>query len=198
MIKAILFDLGGVCLSGCFGKENRKKVANNFSIPFDKMEVIYKKFELDINTGKKEFNDFLNELKTLNPKLKPSDIKEYVYSLNYANEKMIELIKKLKEKYILATLNNESKEFDDFRKRRFNLERYFHYFFPSCNVGFIKPDKRIFEFALEKLQLSPPDILFVDNNETNVEAAKRLGMNSLLFKDVKSFKKELLKIGVLN
>ncbi len=49
----------------------------------------------------------------------------------------------------------------------------------SC--GSAKPDRRIFLYAVEKLQLKPPQVLFVgDSVEKDYEGAKRAGLKSLL------------------
>jgi putative hydrolase of the HAD superfamily len=46
----------------------------------------------------------------------------------------------------------------------------------SCEVGYAKPDPRIFEIALERLGLAPADVLFVDDYASHIEMARRLGM----------------------
>jgi putative hydrolase of the HAD superfamily len=60
------------------------------------------------------------------------------------------------------------------------LEGFDHKVF-SCDVFSIKPDEKIYRHCLELLQLSPDETLFLDDKSANVEAARKLGMNSVLF-----------------
>ncbi|WP_345945175.1 HAD-IA family hydrolase [Streptomyces albus subsp. chlorinus] len=46
----------------------------------------------------------------------------------------------------------------------------------SCEVGFAKPDPRIYTYTLELLGAAPGDALFVDDVPENVAAARALGM----------------------
>ena len=46
----------------------------------------------------------------------------------------------------------------------------------SCETGYAKPDPRIYQVALQRLQASPGDALFVDDTPGHVTAAESLGM----------------------
>jgi FMN phosphatase YigB (HAD superfamily) len=52
----------------------------------------------------------------------------------------------------------------------------------SFEVGFMKPDHRIFKIALDRVKLSPENVLFIDDSEENVNAALQLGIDAHLFK----------------
>ena len=49
----------------------------------------------------------------------------------------------------------------------------------SAHEGCSKPDARIYETALQKLGITPGDVLFVDDWEDAVEGARRAGMQSV-------------------
>ena len=44
-----------------------------------------------------------------------------------------------------------------------------------------KPDQRIYEIACERLGVRPSEVVFLDDLEANVAAARRLGMRAVLF-----------------
>jgi putative hydrolase of the HAD superfamily len=56
------------------------------------------------------------------------------------------------------------------RLREARLEGLFDQVVLSCDVGFAKPDLRIYRLALERLGIAPGDALFVDRAE-NVDVA---------------------------
>lgn len=85
-------------------------------------------------------------------------------------------------RYLLCTLNNESRELNSYRAEKFGLRSRFSAFFTSSYLGVMKPSPRIYEIALEVSHRRPEEVLFVDDREQNVEAAAALGMRTLHFR----------------
>ena len=67
----------------------------------------------------------------------------------------------------------------------------FDVFVTSAEVGVMKPDPRIYQVALEKLEITPPEAIFVDDFVENVEGARRLGMRAICFLDSDQVRAEL-------
>jgi haloacid dehalogenase superfamily, subfamily IA, variant 3 with third motif having DD or ED len=67
----------------------------------------------------------------------------------------------------------------------------------SSEERMIKPDPAIFLKLLEKFSLKAGDCLFTDDKLPNVEGAKSVGMDAVVFKDARQFEEELKKRGVL-
>ena len=53
----------------------------------------------------------------------------------------------------------------------------------SAEEGVMKPDARIFELALGRAGVDAEEALFVDDTLANVEAATRLGMRTIHFRE---------------
>ena len=53
--------------------------------------------------------------------------------------------------------------------------------FYSCDLGFVKPDPRYFESVLAELGKPPHTILFIDDQEANVVAARSVGLHGTVF-----------------
>jgi putative hydrolase of the HAD superfamily len=51
----------------------------------------------------------------------------------------------------------------------------------SCDVGACKPAPVIYRDCLDKLGVQPPEVLFLDDRESNVRAAETLGLHAILF-----------------
>ena len=50
----------------------------------------------------------------------------------------------------------------------------------SCQLGWVKPEKEIYEVCMSKLQISPNECVFVgDGGMGELEGARQLGINSL-------------------
>lgn len=61
----------------------------------------------------------------------------------------------------------------------------------SAEVRLIKPDPRIYEHTLRGLGVAAKEALFVDDREVNINAARALGIHSILFQSIGQLRKEL-------
>jgi len=68
----------------------------------------------------------------------------------------------------------------------------------SFEVGYLKPDQRIFRFALEKKSLTPEKTMFIDDLEENVRAARLLGIHTHLYKDRDSLMRFFNDYGIID
>ena len=66
----------------------------------------------------------------------------------------------------------------------------------SFEVGAVKPEPAIYLRCLESLGVEPGEALFVDDRRENVEAARSLGMDAVLFEDEDSLAAELQRRGL--
>lgn len=74
------------------------------------------------------------------------------------------------------------------------FEDAFDHLIISAEVGIAKPDPRIYLYALEKLGCQPENAVFVDDMAGNVEAARALGMQGILFRDTVEAIAEIAKM----
>ncbi len=82
------------------------------------------------------------------------------------------------------------------RIERFGLRAHFSAFFSSCFLGVKKPEKHIYQAALDITQRPAERCLFIDDRPLNLEIAQRLGMNTIHFKDVAQLGQELKNFGL--
>ncbi len=66
----------------------------------------------------------------------------------------------------------------------------------SYQLGIAKPDPAIYQFVLEKLGTRPEETLFIDDKPVNIEAAHALGMQGIVFSDVKQLRMDLIERGL--
>jgi putative hydrolase of the HAD superfamily len=70
--------------------------------------------------------------------------------------------------------------------------------FASYLLGKIKPDSEIFLEVVETLQCSAGEILFLDDNQLNVDGAKTVGMNAVRVTSVSATAQTLVDFGVIS
>ena len=66
----------------------------------------------------------------------------------------------------------------------------------SFKVNMIKPDPGIYEHLMEKYGIVPEEAVFIDDNADNIEAARKLGLNTILFTGREDADRELAGMGV--
>ena len=82
--------------------------------------------------------------------------------------------------YQTYVLSNAAQSFYEYFPKFYRMED-FDGVVVSSDVHLIKPDVRIYAYLLEKYHLNPEECLFLDDREDNVEAARKAGMQSMLF-----------------
>lgn len=105
--------------------------------------------------------------------------------------RMIELVKKLKSLgYRVAMLSNVQKHQAKI-VRDTGLYLYFDPLVFSCEIGVEKPNIEAYQILLQRLHAKPCQCIMIDDSPENIEAAKRLGMGTILFQSVDGFFAEL-------
>jgi putative hydrolase of the HAD superfamily len=66
----------------------------------------------------------------------------------------------------------------------------------SYQLGMAKPAPDIYRHALEKLGTRPAETLFLDDKQVNIDAARELGIEGLLFTDIDQLRRDLVRSGL--
>ena len=98
----------------------------------------------------------------------------------------LELLLKLREKYVVYLLSNTNKIHWDwscqnaFPYRAFRVEDYFEKIYLSFEMKTAKPDRDIFERVVEDAGIVPQETLFIDDSEANCLMAQELGISTYM------------------
>ena len=61
----------------------------------------------------------------------------------------------------------------------------------SYEMGNVKSDRETFQELLDKVQILPEETLFIDDYEINVQRAKEVGIQGIVFKNANQLREEL-------
>ncbi|MDV7103095.1 HAD family phosphatase [Vibrio sp. TH_r3] len=92
---------------------------------------------------------------------------------------LINVLIQLRENYHLAVLSNTNELHFPRLIEEFAIAEYFDTIFVSHHMHKAKPDIEAFEYVLQVLDVSADNVLFLDDNQQNIQAAKSLGINSV-------------------
>lgn len=111
--------------------------------------------------------------------------KDYIDHLpnhNHLLEGAVEMLEYLQPKYRLHIITNGFKEVQHKKIENSGIARFFDTITTSEDAGVKKPDKRIFERALEKADAGVlSSVMIGDNLEADIHGAQEIGMKAILY-----------------
>ena len=111
---------------------------------------------------------------------------------------MLEIVRKLRNRgYNISILSDQSQWLDDLNQR-YDFFKEFNNVFNSYHLGKGKKDPSLFSGLASKLGVRASEILFIDDNEGNVERARMQGWNTILYRNKEDFVQEMQEFGLLD
>ena len=201
-ITALFWDVGGVLLSNAWDHEQRQQTLKQFGLNDEDEAEFESRHEMLVSSferGKISLQEYIE--RTIFYRPRPFTIEaftQHMLSLSQPYPDTLRLAKELagSGKYLMSTLNNESKELNLFRIQTFGLREIFSLFVSSCFVGLRKPEEGIYRLALEITQRPPEECCFIDDRPLNLDSAAKLGMHVIQMKDAEQLRRDLQKLGV--
>lgn len=109
----------------------------------------------------------------------------------------VNILKKLKSKnYKLIALTNWSFETFPVAIRRFEFLKLFDGIVVSGKIKMLKPFKEIYNYTINKYELSPSECVFIDDRLSNVQGAINCGIKGIHFQSSKQLIRELKKLNI--
>ncbi|MBM4309065.1 MAG: HAD family phosphatase [Deltaproteobacteria bacterium] len=201
-IEVILFDLGNVILPF-----NHYQIAEKL-LPFvqmrefrDPQKIFSYLFDWksgainSFDEGKLSPQEFFQSLKE-SLKLSISfDAFVPIWNRIFTEDREVsQIIRFLKGKYRLGLLSNTDPLHFGYIVSTFPVVSELEKWILSYEVGFKKPDSRIFQKAIEWASVEPERILLIDDTQGHVEAAVSLGMQGVHFISAQQLKMVLSNI----
>jgi putative hydrolase of the HAD superfamily len=196
-IRTLFWDVGGVLLTNAWDHEERERAVDKFQLQKVDFEARHKEVVATFEEGKITLDQYLDRTVFYQPrKFSKEEFENYMFSLSKPKPEVLEFARGVADKYLTATINNESREMNDYRIKQFGLSEIFDLFVSSCYVGMRKPDEKIYRLALDLIQKAPDECCFIDDRPLNIEGAAKVGMRTVLMREPAQLKKDLQGLGV--
>jgi 2-haloacid dehalogenase len=200
-INTIIFDLGNVLIDW-----NPEYV---FDPMFEDKQRKKYFFENVCTMDWNEMQDAGRPIKEATEELlaKHPEWKEYIEAyygrwtemLGGAIEETVDIFRQLKEKdqYKFYALTNWSAELFPYALNKFDFLHWFDGRVVSGEEMMRKPHPEFYQVLLERYNVTPHTALFIDDNYRNIQAAEKLGINSIHFTDATTLRETLASKGIL-
>jgi putative hydrolase of the HAD superfamily len=191
-ITAIIFDLGGVIMSGgylpfihhyclkCLTPQGKKIIAD---------------LEHQVNKGTITERKFYTSIREVfDVHLTPRQMHQMIVKKMEVHKELVRFIPKLKPtKTALFTNSIGHMAVTVLHQRNFPTRKIFNRLFISSKIHLAKPDPQAYRYVITKLKVKPEELLMVDDRRENLASAKKLGMNTLLYTTARRFKQDIKK-----
>lgn len=183
MKRWIFFDLGGTLIDETIQEES---IVNMIVSEFTGLGIAYSQFDVykamkdasisydsvvkgtvrNLSKTPKQYNDIINKV-------------VYVHDLELLYPHVVQMLEQLSKQYNLGVIANQAVGAES-RLKKHKIHRFFSVFALSGEVGFSKPDQRIFEYALQQANCQPKDAVMVgDRLDNDIYPANMIGMTTV-------------------
>ncbi len=197
-ITTLFLDIGGVLLTNGWDRKARLNAIKTFNLD---AEEVNERHHLTFDTyevGKISLTEYLTRVVFYEKrKFSYDDFTSFMFAQSEPLPDMLSYIRELKKKYNLkvTAVSNEGRELSEYRIKEFKLDNIFDAFVASSFVHFRKPDVDIYKIALDISQVTPENVLYLDDRHMFVEVAGSIGIKGIHHVDFVKTKNELSKYG---
>lgn len=192
MKEYILFDQAKVQVHNIFTRKNSYG-CNDKTFPADQLKAIFwHESYPDFMFGRIYEKEFVQGF--LDGSELDLSFKEYTTLFKSGIdpiEGMERILSALSKRFYLATWTNEGTEWANYKMDAPGFRKYFQDIIISGDIGMAKPDMDFYEMALEMTGIDPEKSIFIDDRKENCDAAKTLGIDSIVFENANQLKEKL-------
>jgi len=199
MIRTIFWDVGGVLLTNAWDRTERAQAFEHFHLDPDEFHARHELLVSPFERGKITLDEYLDRTVFYRPRAFSRDeFRQYMFSLSQPFPEVLKFAQALAKtgKYFMATINNESRELNNYRIETYGLRDIFRVFVSSCYVGLRKPERDIYRMALDLMQIPGDQCCFIDDRALNLECAVQVGMKTVQMQSISQLQRDLENLGV--
>ncbi len=198
MVRAILFDLGGVLVTEPF-PVMESLLSGLSGRPYPQVREARKLFWTDYELGRMGGREFMERwIGELDMDVSAEELFSKTFGFIKVKEDVLDVVKRIRSSgdYLLGVISNNTDEWAEHCGDALGLGDLFDAWIISSHHHIKKPDREIYGLAAERLGLTTGDCLFIDNRERNVQGAEAAGMKGLHFRDAEQLEADLNRLGI--
>ena len=197
----ILFDIGGVLLTNGWDHRERAAVVEQFHLDGAELEARHAKPYDAWERGAISADEYMDAAVFYEPR---SFSQKEFFAAICAQSVPLEdgalgILKEVSasHKCRVGSLNNEARETNEYRLKRFGLRENLEFTFTSCYIKLRKPEPQIYQRMMSILETPTERMLFIDDRPKNADAAAAVGMKAIRFTGADALRRALENLAVL-
>ena len=197
--RAVFSDIGGVLGTNGWDTRLRRKIAEHFRCDFEDIErrhqLIFDSFE----RGYMLFERYLQHVFFGSPRdFGVKDVRRFAYRESIAwpeNILFLQAIRRAND-VKLGLISNEGEGLTEYRVKTFGLREAADFLIFSHFVHMRKPDREIWQLALNLAQVKAREAIYIDDREMFVDIAADMGFTALHYVSLASMRDQMQRLGL--
>ena len=199
MIKAIIFDIGGVLIR-TEDHSSRRNWEKQLGLAEWESETIVFNSEMGQKAQRGAISDealwnWVGQRLNLNA-ARLAEFRAGFWAGDVLDVGLVEYIRRLRPFYQTAVISNATDALLDSLSNQHHIADAFDLIVGSAEEKVMKPDHEIYQRALKRLGRQPEEAVFIDDFAHNIAAAQELGMHTIHFRPGTNVPAELAQLGV--
>lgn len=183
-LKALCFDLGNVLIYFDWKIAESRLNEIESGLGFRTTQFLKNNRDLivQIEKGKITEDEFLSEIKKhIDSKIDQITLAKIYSEIFWENQVLTNLLPDLHKRYNLFLLSNTNSIHKKYGWEKFEFLKNFDKLFLSHELGYVKPEKELYQKVINETKINPNEILYIDDIKEFVEAAKECDWNAYHF-----------------
>jgi epoxide hydrolase-like predicted phosphatase len=193
-IKALIWDIGGV-LVRTIDPGPRTCLAERLGVSSDQLEKIVFEGETGFQAQLGEISAEEQWRSAASQLGLPADavpgLRDAFFGGDRLDTALVDTIRELHQHYRTGIISNALDNTRGLLEDTWHIADAFDHIILSAEVGVMKPDARIFQLALQGLNVAAQEAVFVDDYARNVQGAQAVGLHAIHFKNPQQALQEL-------
>lgn len=193
-IRAVIWDIGGV-LVRTEDYEPRRRQAERLGLTREELETLVFGSEMGQkaqwgSVSAQELLEYACRVVHL-PAEDAAKFEQEFFAGDRLDLELVDYIRSLQSRYRTGIISNAWDDVREMIVNRWKIADAFDQVILSAEVKICKPDPRIFQLALQRLEVAPEEAVFIDDFPRNIEGAQAVGMHAIRFLSTEQVRADL-------
>lgn len=197
--RVLYSDIGGVLGTNGWDTQIRHDACQKFNVSLDEIDKRHLLMFDSFERGFMKFEEYLRWVFFASPRtFSLETLRDYALSASIPWPENIEFFGQVKKANGLkfGLISNEGQGITEYRMNKFGLREVADFIVVSHCVHMRKPDKQIWQLALDLAQVTPDQCIYVDDREMFVDVAATLGFTAFQHTSLDSTREKFRRLGL--
>jgi putative hydrolase of the HAD superfamily len=198
--RVLYSDIGGVLATNGWDANLRRDVVAHFKVDLEEIDSRHHLVFDSYERGYMSFEDYLERVFFASARdFTLEQVRDYTYEASVAWPENISFFRDVKSanQLRLGLISNEGRGITEHRVGKFGLRDLADFLVISHFVHFRKPDREIWQLALNLAQATPQESIYIDDREMFVKVAADIGFTAIHHVSLKSTKERFRELGLM-
>lgn len=190
MIRGIAFDWGGIFTEGTFDSDAVRNLTKVAGVGADSVERVYFPLLEQFEAGAFDLAGFVERFTAQTGSQADAELLADTFlASGIERSEMFGILASIPDRYRVGMLSNNVQALCDRVRNDPRMGRIEQFVF-SNEIGVRKPAAEAFAALTAAMELPAEQLVFIDDNAANAEAARELGFSTILLDDMAGFRRQ--------